>query len=465
MYRIYLYKAGLFACGTALLVLGIVIVVQRELLLTPLAVIGGTVLLLHGLHSAISFLTKQGKLKGKRKKALLFEAVINTALGVIVLLLPRQTFRLFVFVFALYVLLNAASKLADFIILKLNRLPGGWADLAAFAVYVTLSAILIASRIRNDAFLIVSGVYCILFGASNLLDFLYQIFPQRAKNRLKRKIRISLPVFVSTFLPLGTLRRINEHISSNEGPPKSAPPQKDDTDPPDLEVMVHVSNNGAGKIGHLDLFIDGEVVSYGNHDWSSHKLFGVFGDGILFTAEKERYLYFSVSHDRKMIFSYGFRLTEEQLSAVRQEIAKLKSLAVPWKPPYQVALERDGAARLAEFHDYCSKLWAGTRADFFKFKKGKFKTYSILSTNCVLLTDAIIGKAGADIVFINGIASPGIYYDYLEKQYMTPNSMVISKIIYDRKSVRRKKDGSAREDRAVLAEKDGSEKERTISNE
>lgn len=68
MYRIYLYKAGLFACGTALLVLGIIIVVQRELLLTPLAVIGGTVLLLHGMHSAISFITKQGQLGGKRKK-------------------------------------------------------------------------------------------------------------------------------------------------------------------------------------------------------------------------------------------------------------------------------------------------------------------------------------------------------------------------------------------------------------
>lgn len=445
MYRIYLYKAGLFACGTALLVLGIIITVQRELLLTPLAVIGGTVLLLHGLHSGISFITKQGQLKGKRKKALLFEAIINTVLGIVVLLLPRQTFRLFVFVFALYVLLNAASKLADFIILKQNRLPGGWFDLLGFTVYAVLSVILIVSRIRNDAFLIVSGVYCILFGGSLLLDFLYQIFPQRAKNKLKRKIRISLPVFVSTFIPLGTLRRINEHLAANDELPKPDLPEKGDGEPPDLEVMVHVSNNGAGKIGHLDLFIDGEVISYGNHDWSSHKLFGVFGDGILFTAEKECYLDFSVTHDRKMIFSYGFRLTEEQLSAVREEIVKLKSFAIPWKPPYQVASEKDKDARLVDFHDYCSKLWAGTHADFFKFKKGKFKTYSILSTNCVLLTDAIIGKAGADIVFINGIASPGIYYDYLEKQYMTQNSMVISKTIYDRKSVRRKKSLSSQE--------------------
>lgn len=437
MYRIYLYKAALFAYGTALLVLGIIIIVQRELLLTPLAVIGGTVLLLHGLHNAINYITKQGKLKGKRKKALLFTAVTNSACGIIVLLLPRQTFRLFVSVFALYVLLNAASKLTDFILCMRNRLPGGWADLTVAAVYAVFSAILLGTNLRNDAFLIVSGVYCILFGTTNLLDFIYQIFPQRAKNSLKRKIRISLPVFVSTFIPLGTLRRINEHLSVNDELPQLTLPSKSDTDPPDLEVMVHVSNNGAGKIGHLDLFIDGEVISYGNHDWSSHKLFGVFGDGILFTAEKEQYLDFSVTHDRKMIFAYGFRLTEEQLSEVRREIVKLKSFAIPWKPPYQIAYEEEPNARLVDFHDYCSKLWAGTSADFFKFKKGKFKTYSILSTNCVLLTDEIIGKTGADIVFINGIASPGIYYDYLEKLYMTHNSMVISKTIYDRKSVRR----------------------------
>ncbi|MCM1334423.1 MAG: DUF308 domain-containing protein [Bacteroides sp.] len=439
MYRIYLYKAGLFAFGVALLILGIVIVVQRELLLTPLAVIGGTVLLLHGMLNAINYITKQGKLKGKRKKALLFTALINTALGVVVLLLPRQTFRLFIFVFALYVLLNAASKIADFVICKKDRLPGGWVDLLAAAIYLSLSVILLGTRLRNDAFLIVSGAYCILFGATNLIDFLYWVFPQKAKNDLKRKIRISLPVFISTFIPLNTLRRINEHLSVNDELPPLTLPDQDDAEPPDLEVMVHVSNNGAGKIGHLDLYIDGEVVSYGNHDWSSHKLFGVFGDGILFTAEKDRYLDFSVTHDRKMIFSYGFRLTPEQLAAVRQEIVKLKSLAIPWKPPYQLAYEENPDARLADFHDYCSKLWAGTRADFFKFKKGKFKTYSILSTNCVLLTDEIIGKTGADIVFINGIASPGIYYDYLEKLYMTQNSMVVSKTIYDRKSVRRSK--------------------------
>lgn len=436
MYRIYLYKAALFAYGAALLTLGIIILVQRQVLLTPLAVIGGIVLLLHGIHNLINFITKNGTLKAKRKKALLLTAISNTALGVIVLIMPRITFGLFLFVFALYVLLNAASKLTDFIITKINGQPGGWYDLIAFLFFGAFAGIMLVTDMRTDAFLIISGIYCILYGSTTLLDFINQVFPQRAKNSLKRKIRFSLPVFISTFIPLNTLRRINEYIAANDEMPPFEQIDKGDFDPPDLEVMVHVSNNGSGKIGHLDLFIDGKVISYGNHDWSSHKFFAVFGNGILFTAEKKPYLEFSVTHDRKMIFSYGFRLTAEQLCAVRKKIEELKASTVPWKPPYQIAFEEKGEnARLNDYHDYCSKLWAGTHADFFKFRKGKFKTYSVLSTNCVLLTDEILGKTGADIVFINGIASPGIYYDYLEKLYLTPGSMVISKTIYDRKSV------------------------------
>lgn len=436
MYRIYLYTAALFAYGATLLILGIVILVQGQILLTPLAVIGGIVLLLHGIHNLIDFIARNGTLKNKRKKALLITAVTNTVLGIIVLIMPRVTFQLFLFVFALYVLLNAASKLADFIVTKINKQSGGWYDLIAFFFFGAFAVILLATKMRTDAFLIVAGVYCILYGSTTLLDFVNRVFPQKVKNTLKRRIRFSLPVFVSTFMPLNTLRKINEYIAANDELPPFEQLDKGDSDPPDLEVMVHVSNNGSGKIGHLDLFIDGRVISYGNHDWSSHKLFAVFGDGILFTAEKKRYIEFSVTHDRKMIFSYGFRLTAEQLCAVRKKIAELEASTVPWKPPYQVAYEEKGEdARLNDYHDYCSKLWAGTHADFFKFKKGKFKTYSVLSTNCVLLTDSILGKTGADIVFINGIASPGIYYDYLEKLYLTPNSMVISKTIYDRKSI------------------------------
>ena len=441
MYRIYLYKASLLVLGAAMLTLGIVIVCQRELLITPVAVFSGAVLILHGIRNLIDFVTRGGKLAEKRKKAKLITAVWNIALGIVLLTLPELSFTLAAILLGAYLLFNAASKLADFIIAKADRQHGHFTELISFAFYMTFAGMLLANRLRSTAFLIISGVYCILFGAEMLTDFITVMMPQRVKNSLKRNIRISPPVFISTFMPLGTLRYINEYISLNDRLPDFEGGNRNGDMPPDIEIMVHVSNNGSGKVGHLDLYFDGEVISYGNHDWSSHRLFSVFGDGILFTAEKEPYIEFSVTHDRKMIFSYGLRLTPEQRAAVKTEVEKLKSQTVPWKPPFQIAVEEKGAdnVKLSDHHDYCSILWNGTHAKFFKFRKGKFKTYSILSTNCVLLTDEILGRAGTDIVCISGISSPGIYYDYLERLYLSQTSMVISKNIYSRLTLRNTK--------------------------
>ena len=441
MYKIYLYKAALFALGAAMLVLGIVIVSQREVLITPLAYFAGWVLIIHGARNMAAFIAHSGRLGQKRKKAKLITAVANIVLGVVIMVLPELSFGLAAYVLASYLLFNAASKLADFIVAKINRQPGHFTELIAFAFYMVFVGLMFGTGLRNDMFLVISGVYCILFGTEMISDFIALVLPQRVKNDLKRHIRISPPVYISTFLPLGTLRYINEYISVNDSLPEFPGEERGDGLPPDIEIMVHVSNNGSGKVGHLDLYFDGEVISYGNHDHASHRLFGVFGDGVLFTADKETYLDFSVTHDRQIVFSYGLRLTEEQIDAVRREVAELKAGTYPWKPPYQVACEKKGAenVKLPDYHDYCSELWNGTHAEFCKFKDGNFKTYSILSTNCVLLTDRILGKAGTDIVCISGIASPGIYYDYLERLYMTHKTMVISKTIYDRKTMRKLK--------------------------
>jgi len=452
MYRIYFYKALLLALGAAMLTLGIVIVSQREVLITPLAYFAGAVLIIHGANNLFAFIAHNGRLGQKRRKAKLITAIVNIGLGILLFSLPKLSFALAAYVLAAYLLFNAASKLADFIVAKINHQPGHIFDLLAFAFYMVFVCLMFGTGLRDDTFLIISGVYCILFGAEMISDFIDLTVPQRIKNDLKRRIRISPPVYVSTFMPLGTLRYINEYISVNDNLPELPEDDRGDGSPPDIEIMVHVSNNGSGKIGHLDLFFDGEVISYGNHDWSSHRLFGVFGDGVMFTAEKEPYLDFSVTHDRKMVFAYGLRLTQEQLDAVRQEVARLKSITVPWKPPYQSALEEKGAekVKLTDFHDYASEVWNGTHANFYKFTHGKFRTYSILSTNCVLLTDEILGKAGTDIVCISGIASPGIYYDYLERLYMTHKTMVISKTIYDRKTMRKlKKERTNKNERSI----------------
>ncbi|KXT74682.1 hypothetical protein STRDD10_00768 [Streptococcus sp. DD10] len=69
-------------------------------------------------------------------------------------------------------------------------------------------------------------------------------------------------------------------------------------------------------------------------------------------------------------------------------------------------------------------------AQLYKFKTSKFKTYFVLSTNCVLLADSTIGQVGTDILNLKGFITPGTYQDYLDKEYGKPNSLVVSKTIY-----------------------------------
>ena len=287
MYRIYLYKAALFALGAAMLTLGIIIVTQREILMTPLAYFAGAVLAIHGVNNLFSFIARGGRLGQKRKEAKLITALVNISLSVLITVLPNLSFTLAAYLLAAYLLFNGASKLADFIVAKTDKQPGHLSDLIAFIFYLVFVILLLTKGLTTDMFLIISGVYCILFGAEMLSDFFTLIVPQKIKNDMKRHIRISPPVFISTFLPLNTLRYVNEYISLNDELPRLETDERGDGAPPDMEIMVHVSNNGSGKVGHLDFFIDGEVISYGNHDHSSHRLFGVFGDGVMFTAERK----------------------------------------------------------------------------------------------------------------------------------------------------------------------------------
>ena len=81
---------------------------------------------------------------------------------------------------------------------------------------------------------------------------------------------------------------------------------------------------------------------------------------------------------------------------------------------------------------YAGRLYKKTKAKFYKFKSGKYKTYFVLGTNCCFLADDIIGASGMDILSINGIITPGTYYDYLNRSFKRKNSNIIYKEIYNK---------------------------------
>lgn len=434
MKKIYLYKTGLLLYGLGMVVLGIIFIVQGQFVLRVAELFGGAVLIAHGVHLLINFFFRS---KTTRKITGVIAGLLNILGGSVILAVPNITNNLLIISFVVYVFLNALVKLIDYAIAKKHDVEGRFADFVSF-LFFTVFGIITAfvPDMGMRSLLVVAGIYCILYGAGQLQDFIAQLIPAKTKNNFKRKLRIVTPVFISTFMPVRFLRYLNKFFQSGEERQETAGlvQSKEGAGPPDIEVLVHVSNDGVGKMGHCDLCFEGEVLSYGNYDFGTASFMRLYGDGVFFTAEKKRYIRFSVTHDKKTILCYGLRLTPEQREMVKNEIARLKANIYIWKPPFQQIKELDDDAVLDPQTDYCSKLWDGTRADFYKFHSGKFKKYFVLSTNCVLLADSILGKAGTDIVKLNGIITPGTYFDYMQREFVLPDGMVISRTIYNRKN-------------------------------
>ena len=113
-------------------------------------------------------------------------------------------------------------------------------------------------------------------------------FFERIENnpKLKRRMRMTLPIFVTALIPISTLRKLNGGCQIMKAKKevhserkmirrliwKFCPYQK----PPSSRY---------GTCGYL---LSGTVISYGSYDPHSERLFGMVGDGVLFKANREK---------------------------------------------------------------------------------------------------------------------------------------------------------------------------------
>ena len=178
------------------------------------------------------------------------------------------------------------------------------------------------------------------------------------------------------------------------------------------------------------------MIAYGKYDEASSTPIGT-GDGVLLIADRASYIPYCLENNGTTLFSFGLRLSEEPRAAVHAAVSEIKERLVAWDPPFQAARRKDSAADAKAYPDFASRLCNETGARFYKFKRGRFKRYFVMSTNCVLLVDSIIGGAGTDILSLNGMVSPGTLYDYLESDFLKRDSIVISRNVYHVKDIAR----------------------------
>lgn len=360
----------------------------------------------------------------KTKKAKDISISISTLIiGIFFYYNQTKFLALFPIIFGLYMLLNGIIKFSTYIIFKNREQQNFYFVLLGSLIDFIFSYIMIREPTKNiDNLTIILGIYLILFAITYFKDFLKECFPNK-RRKDKRGIRITIPIIFSVMIPYKVLLKINNLLETWKTPVEIK--NKKNTGKVDLEILIHVKDTTIGKFGHADLCYKGIVYSYGCYDEDSKKVFESIGEGTLFEIKgKEKYIKFCTSEADKTIFSFGITLTEKEQRKLEKELEKLKSYTYPWKNIKEYKKKEN---------DYAVKLQKETNAKFYKFHSSTYKTYFLLSTNCVKLVDEMVGAFGSDLIKINGVITPGSYYAFLEKELKKENSNVISKEIYTKK--------------------------------
>ena len=341
-------------------------------------------------------------------------------IGIIFLYTPKNFLSIFPLIFGLYVILLSIIKFSTFCIYKYNKFKGfnriffnSIAELL-FGVSIIFNP---TESIKPLTLLL--GLYFIFIGFNYLIDFLYESFPNSFLTK-KRRFRISMPIIVSLLVPYNFFLKINKSLKEERTAVKI---NKDTKGKVDLEIFIGVKDRLIGKMGHADLCFENKIYSYGHYDENSKRLFDTVGDGTLFTVDnRDKYLKFCAEHSKKTIFAFGISLTDKQKEKVRDELNKIQSNTYRWK----CLQEEDNSINHG---DYASCLYRATKAKFYKFNGGSYRLYYALWTNCVKLVDHILGATGSDLLRLNGVITPGAYYQHLNNQFKKKNSNVITKEI------------------------------------
>ncbi len=421
--------------GVCLIISGIFLIVLKDHLYINLIHIFILAILFLSIKQFVNYFFG----KKKDQKMNFTRCFFNLIFCIILSLFQNIPLSILPLIFGSYLLLNGVIKFISYIILLRNKSNGRIIELIVSLFYFAISIPIIFSPLKNlNTVLILLGIYFILLGINYLVDFITFLIPKRIKNKIKRNFRISLPAAMEAIIPYTVLNEINYLLNQENYDKPFVFEEKSEEAEPDMEIFVHTSSHGFNRMGHVDLYYQGKVISYGNYDASSVHFFDMLGDGVVFTTDREKYIPFCIEHSDKTLFVFGLKLTDHQKKNIDKELEKLFSQLVEWNPPYVEAIFKRKRVSKNKYKDYASRLYQITNAKFYKFTSGRFQKYFVLGTNCCRLADWIIGKSGIDLLKMNGVITPGTYYEYLNREFQKKNSMVISRKIYNQKNVDKK---------------------------
>lgn len=427
--------ANLLISSVAFIIFGFYILIGIDNFIIVLPKITGGIFIFATVTKFLSYYLDKYKNRIRKKSYLLLEYIGLIGFSIICFSTPHIFLLLFPISIIFYAVCVSIVSIISWYQYETSNIQKSYTMFLKAIISFLIAIILITRPVKYQTIisLEIIGIYLIFYGITLFRDFLHEERPLYYTNKIKRRISVRLPVLITANLPRYTLGKINNFLSfvGEDKKEINLSENQEDTNP-DMEVLIHVKKGGLGAFGHVDISINGNIISYGNYDEASIKMMGATGDGVLFfIKDKLAYIKFCNEHYNKTIFEYGIKLNEEQKKRVNEKIFAHTKNSYTWIAPVDRNINKDNT-----YEDYASELSMEIPEILFKkIKKGKFRKYFTLNTNCVKFADSIIGEIGIDILNINGIITPGVYFDYFDREYRRQNSLIITKKVYNPKAI------------------------------
>lgn len=417
-----------------ILLVGVLMAFQVRFVKAALDILCGVALLSFGLIKVGEFFGLTGR---KGNYLTLLTGVLSGLLGGYMFVRWQFLPIVITLVYGIWALLNAVFRLISAGHYFVNGDPQWPRRLASGLLSVGLGAAVLSTVNQGaDLSFLLIGCYLIYFSLSELYDTVRDLLGVYTAVSPRRRVRVGRPVAASALSiqrMLDAIERERRTMSASEIMRRSSL-TKDvpaESSPYSLEVFIHAVVHGgfSDSFGHCDLAIGNQVISYGNYDRSSWRLWGCIADGVIMTTpQREAYLKFCTEVEHKAVVGYTLRFTEEQFTRIQAAYESYISDLVPWQCGYQLAPYPYASVR--KIADPADQIYCALKPQFFKLAKKRFKTYFAVSTNCVEMVDTLLGAAGVDRLRRDGVTTPGEYLLFLEKLLHSSSPVVVGRHLY-----------------------------------
>ncbi|MDD6466800.1 MAG: hypothetical protein PUF50_01285 [Erysipelotrichaceae bacterium] len=369
-----------------------------------------------------------------RKKQVL-DSALWAVLVVLSIFFPRTFAILLPRILGVWMLMHATVKLIVLYIKVKDHLPLDWMRGISLVFDCVVGCYLLIEPARHYLFLSrVIALYFMVYGLRELMDLVREILPSGSGTRLDQKIQLAIPPMMSALIPSQLMSVFLDRSQEDEVQRKFDAIKQDII--PDVEVLIHLAPSGPARFGHVDMIYQNTIFSYGCYDPHTRKLVGTMGDGVVIVSPVNTYLHNCLANENKVLVAFGISLNEQQKERLNQKILELSELWVEFlsdEQRLQQGLPCEGDAK-----DYISRVTrTSPQAKFYKFKEGRFKTFFVLSSNCVSFVAYLMKVIGLNLFDLSGIISPGAYYDFLNRQFMSHNGFIVSRKLYRKRDVKK----------------------------